>query len=239
MGKARQCERENEKMACAAHLQPLCCVEFIWTEHRPDLVIQHLGGRARQAAQAPIPQRFQEPGQGPAQGGGALGDLQRAERMDVDVRGSLLCSLQDPQVRGSCTQPRLSPASLQHPPSAHTCALDGIILGQAAFSSFLAIRNSTEGKRTESAVEGFVHTLPCCHRTYAPFIGCYKAVNSSQRASNGSAFEWNVGAYWTQIPRQGSWPVKEGLMPPCMQTSEAPRSQASAVRRETSSREIR
>ena len=72
---------------------------------------------------------------------------------------------------------------------------------------------------------------------YAPLFGCCKTVTSSQPwASNGSAFE---GTYWAQMSRQESWPVKEGLMPPCMQTSEAPRSQASAVRRETSSREIR
>ncbi len=73
-------------MRGAHDLEPLLGAQLVGAEHAPHLVVEDLGGRARQAAEPGVAQLLEVVAQAPALGRGALPDLERREGVDVQVR---------------------------------------------------------------------------------------------------------------------------------------------------------
>ena len=65
-------------------------VDLVGAEDRADVVVEDLGGGARQGAEAGVHESSEVVGQRFAQASGALGDLERREAVDVDVGRGLL-----------------------------------------------------------------------------------------------------------------------------------------------------
>ncbi len=71
--------------------QPLVGVDLVGAQHGTDLVVEDLGGRARQCAKPGIHQSTQVVGQRLAEAPRALGHLERGEAVDVDL-GATSCT---------------------------------------------------------------------------------------------------------------------------------------------------
>src|SRR4029450_11208384 len=75
----------------------------------PDLVVEDLGGRPRDRAEASALALLQELPEGDPKTGGAVQDLHRAEGVDVDVGDLGLDDVEDPEVEVA-RQARVKPA---------------------------------------------------------------------------------------------------------------------------------
>ena len=72
------------------HLQPLACRHLVRAEHGPDLVVEDLGCRSRERCETGCPESFEVVAERQAEGRRALPDLERGERVHVQVRQDLL-----------------------------------------------------------------------------------------------------------------------------------------------------
>ena len=86
----RDVAAQPDRVGGAVGLEPLVGRDLVGAEDGADVVVEDLGGGARQAAQPGVHEPAQVVGQRLAEALGALGDLEGGEAVDVDVGRGVL-----------------------------------------------------------------------------------------------------------------------------------------------------